>query len=106
LNITEISDNSPKSNPGSAALLVRSFLNSSRRLERSGSQSLDVLSRTIERAETQHIVPRSKLQAMVFRLLSKNAQEKWVQRIGGCSLDDGRKNLLSLKSSQKHLWSA
>lgn len=27
---------------------------------------------------------------MVFRLLSKNAQEKWVQRIGGCSLDDGR----------------
>jgi hypothetical protein len=29
--------------------------------------------------------------AMVFRLLSKNAQEKWVQRIGGCSLDDGRR---------------
>jgi hypothetical protein len=22
--------------------------------------------------------------------LSKNAQEKWVQRIGGCNLDDGR----------------
>jgi hypothetical protein len=27
---------------------------------------------------------------MVFRSLSKNAQEKWVQRIGGCSLDDGK----------------
>lgn len=52
LNITEISDNSPNSNPGSAALLIRSFLNSSKQLERSGSQSLDVLSRTIERADT------------------------------------------------------
>jgi hypothetical protein len=28
---------------------------------------------------------------MVFRLLSKNAQEKWVQRVGGCSLEDGKR---------------
>jgi hypothetical protein len=51
LDITEISDNSPDSNPGSAVLLIRSFLNSSKQLERSGFQSLDVLSSTIERAD-------------------------------------------------------
>jgi hypothetical protein len=28
---------------------------------------------------------------MVFRLLSKNAQEKRVQRIGDCSLDEGKR---------------
>ena len=28
---------------------------------------------------------------MDFRLLSKNAQEKWVHWIGGCSLDDGKR---------------
>ena len=52
LDVTEISDNSPNSNLGSAALLISSVLNSSKQLERSGSQSLDVLSRTIERADT------------------------------------------------------